>query len=78
MAMLELITAKGIHVGNDENSLLMHRYHMTPQTPSWVRVTNNLKRVPGCVEPKVAYNWNIMPNLEYLESSKAIRYKSPS
>ncbi len=63
--MLELITAKGIHVGNDEDSLLVHRYHMTPQTPSWVTVANNLKRlVLGCVEPKVAYSWNIMPNLE--------------
>jgi hypothetical protein len=77
--MLELITAKGSHVANDEDSLLVHRYHMTPQTPSWVMVVDNFKRlVPNCVEPKVACSWNITPNLEYLESNKAIRYKSPS
>jgi len=63
--MLGLIMAKGIHVNNDEDSFLVHRYHMTTQTPSWVMVVNNFKRlVPGCVEPKVVYSWNIMPNLE--------------
>jgi hypothetical protein len=41
----ELIMARRIHAGNAEDSLLMHKHHMTPQTPSWVMVANNFKRL---------------------------------
>jgi hypothetical protein len=30
MAMLELAIARRIHVGDDNDSLFMHRHHMTP------------------------------------------------
>ncbi len=78
MTMQGLMMVIEVHVGNDEDSLLMHKHYMTQQKISCICihvVINNFEILIPCLKKsKMAYNQGVIIDLENLESNRAIKY----
>jgi len=68
-------------MGNGEDFLFMHKHHMTQQTPHIFKVVtiNNLEKLtPLSCWIQSGLHLKHQLDLEYLESSKAIKYMQKS